>query len=113
MRVMPGNTDYSEGSLLDEAMCFAARNGLVAVSVSYRLAPAATWPSGAKDVAAALSWVYENAEQLGAAEDLRLFADVFVAAVACAKAQELCRTEVPRLEEKFTGSWASCHFPGA
>jgi len=31
----------------------------------------------------------------------------------CAKAQELCRTEVPRLEEKFTGSWASCHFPGA
>jgi oligopeptide/dipeptide ABC transporter ATP-binding protein len=31
----------------------------------------------------------------------------------CAKAQEICRTEVPRLEEKFTGSWASCHFPGA
>jgi len=31
----------------------------------------------------------------------------------CAKAQELCRTEVPRLEEKFTDSWASCHFPGA
>ena len=31
----------------------------------------------------------------------------------CAKAQEICRTEVPRLEEKFTDSWASCHFPGA
>ena len=31
----------------------------------------------------------------------------------CAKAQEICRTEVPRLEEKFTGSWAACHFPGA
>src|SRR6185295_12275056 len=31
----------------------------------------------------------------------------------CAKAQEVCRTETPRLEEKFTGSWASCHFPGA
>jgi oligopeptide transport system ATP-binding protein len=31
----------------------------------------------------------------------------------CAKAQELCRTEVPRLEEKFTDSWAACHFPGA
>jgi acetyl esterase/lipase len=51
--------------LLDQAMCFAARNGLVAVSVSYRLAPAATWPSGAKDVAAALSWVYENADLFG------------------------------------------------
>ena len=31
----------------------------------------------------------------------------------CAKAQEICRTEVPRLEEKFPDSWASCHFPGA
>jgi len=31
----------------------------------------------------------------------------------CAKAQEICRTEVPRLEEKFTDSWAACHFPGA
>jgi len=51
--------------LVDQAMCFAARNGLVAVSMSYRLAPAATWPSGAKDVAAALSWVYENADLFG------------------------------------------------
>src|SRR5262249_60316546 len=50
---------------VDQAMCFAARNGLVAVSMSYRLAPAATWPSGAKDVAAALSWVYENADLFG------------------------------------------------
>jgi oligopeptide/dipeptide ABC transporter ATP-binding protein len=31
----------------------------------------------------------------------------------CAKAQEICRTEVPRLEEKLADSWASCHFPGA
>ena len=31
----------------------------------------------------------------------------------CAKAQEICRTEVPRLEQKFPGSWAACHFPGA
>ena len=66
-----GDSFAGEGSatpanpLLDQAMCFAARNGLVAVSVSYRLAPAATWPSGAKDVAAALSWVYENADLFG------------------------------------------------
>jgi acetyl esterase/lipase len=51
--------------VLNQAMCFAARNGLVAVSMSYRLAPAATWPSGAKDVAAALSWVHENADLFG------------------------------------------------
>ena len=29
------------------------------------------------------------------------------------KAQEICRTEVPQLEEKLPDSWASCHFPGA
>ena len=31
----------------------------------------------------------------------------------CVKAQEICRAEVPRLEEKLPDSWASCHFPGA
>jgi acetyl esterase/lipase len=36
-------------------MCFAARNDMIGVRMSYRLAPAAQWPSGAKDVASALS----------------------------------------------------------
>ena len=31
----------------------------------------------------------------------------------CTKAQEICRTEVPQLEEKSPDSWVSCHFPGA
>jgi oligopeptide/dipeptide ABC transporter ATP-binding protein len=31
----------------------------------------------------------------------------------CARAQEMCRTEAPQLVEKFPGSWAACHFPGA
>ena len=44
----------------DQAMCFAARNGMVGVRVNYRLAPAAIWPMGATDVAAALSWVHGN-----------------------------------------------------
>lgn len=51
--------------LVEQAMCFAAQNGLVAFNVSYRLAPAATWPSGAKDVSAAISWVHENADLFG------------------------------------------------
>jgi len=50
---------------VEEAMCFAARNGLVAFNVSYRLAPAATWPTGARDVSAAISWVHENADLFG------------------------------------------------
>jgi acetyl esterase/lipase len=51
--------------LLQQAMCFAARNGMVAASVSYRLAPAASWPAGAKDVAAATSWVHQNIDLFG------------------------------------------------
>jgi acetyl esterase/lipase len=41
-------------------MCFAARNDMIGVLVNYRLAPSATWPAGATDVAAALSWVHGN-----------------------------------------------------
>jgi len=51
--------------LIEQAMCFAGRNGLVAFSVSYRLAPAASWPAGSKDVAAAISWIHENADLFG------------------------------------------------
>jgi acetyl esterase/lipase len=51
--------------LVEQAMCFAARNGLVAFNLSYRLAPAATWPTGAKDVSAAISWIHENADLFG------------------------------------------------
>jgi oligopeptide transport system ATP-binding protein len=31
----------------------------------------------------------------------------------CPRAQDLCRTEAPRLEKKSPDSWAACHFPGA
>lgn len=48
--------------LQDQAMCFAARNGMIGVRVNYRLAPAAQWPSGARDVAAALSWIHQNVD---------------------------------------------------
>jgi acetyl esterase/lipase len=44
----------------DQAMCFAARNDMIGVRVNYRLAPSATWPMGATDVAAALSWIHGN-----------------------------------------------------
>ena len=54
-----GAPDLSR-EIQDQAMCFAARNGMIGVRVNYRLAPAATWPMGATDVAAALSWIHGN-----------------------------------------------------
>lgn len=48
--------------LVERAMCFAAHNGIVGVRMSYRRAPAAPWPAGARDVAAAISWIHENAD---------------------------------------------------
>jgi acetyl esterase/lipase len=46
----------------DEALCLAAQHGMIGVKVNYRLAPANPWPAGAKDVAAAISWVHQNAD---------------------------------------------------
>ena len=57
------------GPLQDEAMCFAARNGMVGVKVIYRRAPANPWPSGTRDVAAAISWVHQNIDLFGGNRD--------------------------------------------
>jgi acetyl esterase/lipase len=53
------------GPIEDAAMCFAARNGMVGAKMTYRLAPANPWPSGAKDVAAATSWLHQNVDLFG------------------------------------------------
>lgn len=54
-----GAPDLSR-EIQDQVMCFAARNDMIGVRVNYRFAPLATWPTGATDVAAALSWVHGN-----------------------------------------------------
>src|SRR5258706_5967149 len=63
-----GSPDVA-GALQDQAMCFAARNGLIGVKVNYRLAPANPWPAGAQDVAAAISWVRQNIDLFGGSRD--------------------------------------------
>ena len=67
--VVAGETFTDTGAdvdaLQDEAMCFAARQGMVGVTMSYRLAPAAPWPAGARDVAAAASWIHQNIDLFG------------------------------------------------
>jgi len=52
-------------ALRDQAMCLAAQNGLVGVTMTYRLAPADPWPAGARDVAAAISWIHQNIDLVG------------------------------------------------
>jgi acetyl esterase/lipase len=52
-------------TLRDQAMCLAAKNGMVGVAMSYRRAPQNAWPSGAKDVAAAASWIHQNIDLFG------------------------------------------------
>jgi acetyl esterase/lipase len=42
-----------------------ARQGMVGVNMEYRLAPEATWPAGADDVAAAVRWLTRHAAQYG------------------------------------------------
>ena len=63
-----GSSDAA-ASLQDAAMCFAARNKMVGVKMTYRLAPAHPWPSAAKDVAAAASWVHQNIDLFGGSRD--------------------------------------------
>jgi acetyl esterase/lipase len=53
------------GAVQDQAMCFAARRGMVGVKVNYRRAPENPWPTGAKDVAAATSWIHQNIDLFG------------------------------------------------
>jgi triacylglycerol lipase len=44
----------------DNIVLWAAKNGLVGVNMTYRLAPQSTWPAAAEDVAAAVEWVSTN-----------------------------------------------------
>ena len=55
----------ASGALLDQAMCLAAIDDLVAVRMSYRLAPKHHWPAAAQDVAAAISWIKDNIDLFG------------------------------------------------
>ena len=44
---------------------FFARNGMVGITMNYRLAPKHAWPAGGEDVAAALRWVKQNIAKFG------------------------------------------------
>jgi len=54
----------------DKSFCknigyYFARNNIVTVIPSYRLAPQHSWPSGPEDVANVIKWIFLNAENIG------------------------------------------------
>ena len=48
---------------------YFARQGMLGVNATYRLAPAAQWPAAAQDVAATVSWLKANAASYGGDPD--------------------------------------------
>lgn len=44
---------------------FAARNGMIGVTITYRLAPDHPWPAGPEDIAAVVRWLRDNVAQHG------------------------------------------------
>ena len=61
-----GGDKHVPGSpMYDHVGAWAVRNGWVGVTITYRLAPGHTWPSGAQDVAAAAAWVRGNIASYG------------------------------------------------
>jgi acetyl esterase/lipase len=60
-----GNKATPGSPFYDNVPLWAARNGLVGVNITYRLAPQHPWPAGPEDVGAALRWVIDNISQYG------------------------------------------------
>ena len=60
-----GARSPAPGLIYDNVPTFFARNGLIGVNMTYRLAPDHKWPSGAADVGAALGWLRDNVGEYG------------------------------------------------
>jgi triacylglycerol lipase len=57
---------HTSGSpFYDNVGVWAARNGLVGVTINYRLAPQSRWPSGIEDLTALVGWLQKHAAQYG------------------------------------------------
>jgi len=60
-----GDKTAPNSPFLDNVAVWAARNGMVGVNMTYRLAPQSTWPSGPQDMGAAVKWVRDNIKEYG------------------------------------------------
>ncbi len=60
-----GDKRSADGPYYDNVGLWAVRNGFVGVTITYRLAPDARYPSGGEDVGEALAWVHEHISGCG------------------------------------------------
>lgn len=60
-----GNKSNPGSPFYDNVGRWAARNGMLGVTMTYRLAPEHRWPSGSDDVGRAVQWLRGNVAELG------------------------------------------------
>jgi acetyl esterase len=60
-----GDKDVYGGEFYRNIPTWFARQGFVGINATYRLAPAAKWPSGAEDVGGMVKWAKDNAAKYG------------------------------------------------
>jgi triacylglycerol lipase len=55
-----GNKRTGDSPFYDNFALFAAKNGMIGVNATYRLAPANPWPAAPHDIAAVVKWIRAN-----------------------------------------------------
>ncbi len=60
-----GDTQYAGTPFYDNVGLWAAKNGMVGVNMTYRLAPKHPYPAGPQDIASAIGWLKANAATYG------------------------------------------------
>jgi acetyl esterase/lipase len=63
---MRGDRRIGNSPFNDNVALWAARQGFLGINMTYRLAPAHSWPAAQYDIHFALAWLRTNAELLGA-----------------------------------------------
>jgi acetyl esterase/lipase len=93
---MGGNKRTGDSPFYDNIMLFAAKNGMVGVNMTYRLAPANPYPAAPNDIAAALKWVTANIANHGG-DPTKIFISGHSAGAAIA-AQTITENQIPGLK---------------
>lgn len=60
-----GDKGAPEAPFYNNVGLWAARSGCIGVTITYRLAPQATWPAGSEDVGAAVRYLQSSVQQWG------------------------------------------------